>query len=115
MEFIHDLLWFKFDGKNTTIVLGYATKFVQFCFLNGFHLEEIFAWVFNFSSDGHVKQWCYSLPITSITCFDHLVNDLYLPLDKYEYQDVIDEIDQFRMEFLEPLENFIKRFLHICY
>lgn len=47
--------------------------------------------------------------------FQSLVNDIYRVFDKYEYQDVIDEIDQPRIELTESLENFADHFLHLCY
>lgn len=47
--------------------------------------------------------------------FKHLVKKLCRVCDKYEYQDVLDEINQLRMESNESLKHFVDRFLHLCY
>jgi len=44
-----------------------------------------------------------------------LVNELHRVFNKYEYQDVIDEIDPLRMEPNESLETFVDHFLHLRY
>jgi len=44
-----------------------------------------------------------------------LVNEVHHVFNKYEYQDVLNEIDQFIMEYNESLEQFYDKFLHIFY
>ena len=71
--------------------------------------------LFTLTLDGHEKQWSYSLPTTSISYFKQLVNELHHIFDKYEYQYVLNEIDQIIMELNESLQHFTNRFLHLCY
>lgn len=104
MDFLYNLSQFKIDGKSTTTIFGYA---VEFFFLSGVYSEEILGLLFTLTLDGHAKQGCYSLPTSSITSFDHLVNELYRVFDQYEYQDFIDENDQLRMELTESIDHLV--------
>ena len=82
--------------------------FVQFCFLGGVYSGHILTRLFALTFDFRVKKWCYSLPIDSISLFKQLVNELHHVLDKCEYQDVINEINQIGMELNESLEQYAK-------
>jgi len=55
------------------------------------------------------------LPTASISYFKHLVNDICHIFDKYEYQYVLNEINQLTMGSYESLERFIDILLHLCY
>ena len=63
--------------------------------------------MFTLTLDGRAKQWCYPLPIDFILSFKQLVNTFHRVFDKYEYQDVLNEIYQLRIVPNEYLEHFI--------
>ena len=62
-----------------------------------------------------VKQWCHRLFAASIHSFEELVREVFEPFDTYDYQDVYKRINHIRMKHDETLEEFLDRFLHLCY
>lgn len=116
LEFFHNLCQFKFDGKGELIVLGHFFRFIQFFFLsNGIHCKYVQSRLFILKVECRVEKWCHTLPNASIHSFDQLVKELHEAFEKYDYQDVCDRINQIRMKYGEYLEDFLNRFLHLCY
>jgi len=71
--------------------------------------------LFFLTLEGRVNQWCNTLPLSSIHYFEHLIKELHLEFDSYDYQDVLKIINELRMKYNESIEVFFNQFLHFCY
>ena len=69
MEFVDDLSHLKFDGKGQRNILYYVVEFFHFFFLSRVYYEDILSRLLTLTLEGRVKQWCYSLPTSSIHSF----------------------------------------------
>lgn len=86
-----------------------------FCKFNEIDDEYVVFILFTLTLQGQAKKWCQTLPLTSIYSFDQFHKEIYQAIDRYDYQNDCNRIDLLRMKSSESVENFLDRFLHLCY
>jgi len=115
MDKIDDLSQFKFDSEGDTSITENASLFLKFCEHYEIECEYVACILFCLTLEGKFNRWCHTLPPASIYSFEHLIKELHLIFDRYDYKDVLKIINQLIMKPNESTEDFANQFLHLCY
>lgn len=92
VEIINDLSNLNFNGEGETTFFEHTARFLEFCMKNNIHCEEVACKFFTLTFEGCVREWCYTLHVTSIQSFKHLSIEFYHDFDRYDYKYVFNKI-----------------------
>ena len=70
---------------------------------------------FTVTFEGRIKNWCETLPAASIHSFEHLISEFLVSFGYYDFISLSIELKNLRKDKDESVEDFINRFLHLCY
>jgi len=73
---IDELSRLKYDGENGTSLLIHEIFFLGFFDKNEVPSNEITCELFPYMFKGCIKQWCHTLPTTSIHSLNHMFREL---------------------------------------
>lgn len=114
-ESLYDFSTLNIDGEGDMSFAKHASLFLKFFEYYEIDYEDVACIFFFLTLDGQASQWRHTLPPTSIHSLNHLIEEIYLAFDRYDYRDVYKRIDQLRMDPDESVEDFSNRFLNLCY
>jgi len=105
MEQLGDLSQFKFDSEGDKSITEHASLFLKFCEYYETGYEDVSCIIFYLTLEGWVSRWCHTLPPATIHSFKHLITELPLAFDMYDYLDVLKGINQLRINYNESIED----------
>jgi len=112
-EPLYHLSQLKFDGEDGTSIIEHISIFFKFYESYEIIYEESACVLFFLTLEGHVNQWCHTLPPTSIHSLHQFVGDLHQAFDRYNYPYVCKRINLLTMKPKESIEDFSDRFLYL--
>jgi len=84
-EFLHDLSQLKIDGEDDMSFSEHASLFIKFCDYYEFDCEYVACTIFCLTLEGNVSRWCHTLRPTSIHSLNHIIEELHLAFNIYDY------------------------------
>jgi len=76
-KIVHVLSHFRFDSEGGTILSKNINDFLVFYKSLEVNNEYVMCILFTLTLDGHVNQWCHSLPSTSVHSFCQFLKELH--------------------------------------
>lgn len=92
-EIIYHLSQWKLDGEGRKMVFGHILQVLQFCHSDITHCKEVIGRLFTLALEGHVRQWCHTLPIACIHSFEKLISELRQVFNRCNFQNVFKRIN----------------------
>lgn len=81
---IDDLSQINYSDEGRATLLRHEVSFLSFYQRNEVPSNDIACGLFTYMFEGHVDQWCHTLPIASTHLFDHMIGDLIHAFYRYE-------------------------------
>ena len=114
-EVVRLLSQVKFNGKNDSYSFNHALQFIQRVSSSDIQRidEGVLCRIFTLTFTAEARKWCRNLPVASIHSWDQFVKAFIFEFDRYDYDQVYDEIDYLRKQD-ESVRDFNMQFHLNC-
>lgn len=105
----------KFNGEEVTSVCEHVLQFIDLCIFHNITDKDVMCLLLTLTFEGRVKGWCETLPVDSIHSFEQLISEFIVSFGVYDFIRLSTQLQNLRKNNDESVEEFITRFLHLCY